>query len=160
LQLPFAQVREAASAAAAAAVGSSVYSHNLRIVHCGPIVRRSWWEHLVHFVDNRGYGNATHETAAVITGLLLSGIRLVEPSDGGVNVLRSFFSRSDATLTKVSRVKCNFGREEDATRLITAFQMNKTVTDLSIRRIDNLKGGRAWKYSCCHIAKYATVATA
>jgi hypothetical protein len=141
LQLPFAQVREAASAAAAAAVGSSVYSHNLRIVHCGPIVRRSWWEHLVHFVDNRGYGNATHETAAVITGLLLSGIRLVEPSDGGVNVLRSFFSRSDA-------------------RLITAFQMNKTVTDLSIRRIDNLKGGRAWKYSCCHIAKYATVATA
>jgi Leucine Rich repeat len=80
----------------------------------------------------------------VITKLNLYDVKLVsDPSpDGGLNVLKDFFGRSDTTLTNVTLVYCcNFGSQEDASQLLAAFHTNRTVTDLTIRQIQNLEGG-------------------
>ena len=63
-----------------------------------PIDRRSS-QHLVdHLFDN----HSRDEVRAAISDLLLGCVELVrDPSDGGVNVLRELFSRSDTTLTRV-----------------------------------------------------------
>jgi hypothetical protein len=81
-------------------------------------------EHLVNFLDDID----SHEV--VITELELFCVHLSEPSDGGLDVLRAFFSRSDTTmLTKVTLWDCNFGNQEDASQLLAAFETNRTVTD-------------------------------
>jgi hypothetical protein len=84
-------------------------------------------QHLVHFLDN----GDSHE----VTELVLCHVFTLQPSDGGLEVLRSFFARSDTTLTKVRLESCNFGQAEDASQLLMAFQTNTTVTDLEIRDI-------------------------
>jgi Ran GTPase-activating protein (RanGAP) involved in mRNA processing and transport len=107
-------------------------------------------QHLVDFLEknknnnnnnNNGQnGDDSHEEAIVITELPLLDIALSEPSDGGLIVLRDFFSRSDTALTKVTLSWSYFGTAEEASHLIAAFQTNRTVTDLTIRQISNLRG--------------------
>jgi hypothetical protein len=68
---------------------------------------------------------------------------IYDPSpDGGVNVLRDFFARSDTTLTKVTFSDCAF-RHPDALQLLAAFHTNRTVTDITIHEMKKLQGGAA-----------------
>jgi Leucine Rich repeat len=97
-------------------------------------VDRRSLQHLVDFMDN----SDSREVA--ITELWFFCVRLSEPSDGGLDVLRTFFSRSDTTLTKVCLYYCNFGSAQDASQLLAAFETNRTVTDLTIHQIGNLQG--------------------
>jgi hypothetical protein len=108
--------------------------HNKLVVYgCGRAVDRQSVDHLVNFLG----GN---NDAIVVTELELRDFRLSEPSDGGVDVLRTFFARSETTLTKVTLYRCGFGSAVAASQLLAAFERNRTVSDLSIRRIDNLQG--------------------
>jgi hypothetical protein len=102
----------------------------------GPVDRASW-EHLVSFLDNHRIGP---QGVSTITEFLLEGIQLPERSDGGLDVLRRFFARSDTTLTKVTLWDCNFGNTEEASQLLEAFHTNRTVTDFTIAGIKNLEG--------------------
>jgi hypothetical protein len=94
-----------------------------------PPIGRSSLEHLVDFIDS---GVDSHEVTA--SELLLYQVRLIsDPShDGGLNVLREFFARSDTMLTKVALQWCRFGSQEDTSRLLAAFQTNRIVSDLNI----------------------------
>jgi Ran GTPase-activating protein (RanGAP) involved in mRNA processing and transport len=110
--------------------------HKLKIIGDFPRPRidRHSWQHLVDFLDDR---RGSHDEVA-ITELELGCIQLSEPFDGGLNVLRAFFARSDTTLTKVT-LDCWL--PQDASRLLLeAFHTNRTITDLTIRRIINLEG--------------------
>jgi Leucine Rich repeat len=92
-----------------------------------PRVNRHSLQHLVRFLDNIG----AHKVR--ITKLELCGIRLLDPSDGGLDVLRRFFSRSDTTLTNVTLKWSRFGsQEENLSQLLSAFHTNRTITDLTI----------------------------
>jgi hypothetical protein len=91
--------------------------------HDEPPVDRQSWEHLVTFLDRHD----SHE----VTELRLQNLELAQPSDGGLEVLCTFFSRSDTSLTKVAlRKRNNFGGEEGTSQLISAFETNRTVTEL------------------------------
>jgi hypothetical protein len=103
-----------------------------------PIDRRSL-QHLVDFLDNHVDSHAD----VVITDLILDNVTLVSgPSpDGGLNVLKDFFTRSDISLTKVTLRRCDFGTTEDAVELLAAFHTNRTITDLGINcGVANLEG--------------------
>jgi Leucine Rich repeat len=113
-----------------------------------PIDRRSW-QHLVDFLDNyhshhRDIDAHEDEEQAVISTLFFELFQLESSdhshSDGGVEVLQSLFARSDTTLTKVTIRFCNFGSQEEATRLLAAFHANRTVIDLTIDGIMHLEG--------------------
>jgi hypothetical protein len=61
--------------------------------------------------------------------------------DGRLEVLCTFFSRSDTTLTKVTLSSCDFGTAQDSSQLLAAFESNRTVTDLTLSNgIRNLEG--------------------
>jgi hypothetical protein len=95
----------------------------------GDGIDRHSWQHVVDFLDNV---DGSHEV--IITDLALDYCRLVSnPSDGGWEVLRTFFSRSDTKLTKVRLEGCDVGTAEETLQLLAAFQSNRTVTDLTIR---------------------------
>jgi hypothetical protein len=123
--------------------------HTLLVVghetYTPPVDRRSW-EHLVDFLDNNNKGSdGEHEDDSHddvrITELALHYVKLPQPSDGGLDVLRDFFARSDdMTLTKVFLQGCNFGAAEEASQRLAAFHTNRSVTDFSIQRISNLEG--------------------
>jgi hypothetical protein len=73
----------------------------------------------------------------VITHLVLYALNLTRhPNDGsgGLDVLRTFFARSDSTttLTKVTLWHCDFGTVDEALQLLASFQTNPTVVDLEI----------------------------
>jgi hypothetical protein len=121
------------------------------------IVDRRSLQHLVDFVDNNN-NNGRSSSSIVLEGgvvdrheeeeeevaieqLVLNGLRLSHPHDGGLNVLTNFFARSDTKLTEVSLYCCHFGTTQDASRVLASFQTNRTVTDLTIKDIANLKGG-------------------
>jgi Ran GTPase-activating protein (RanGAP) involved in mRNA processing and transport len=110
-----------------------------------PMDRRSL-QHLVDFLDGRR--DSHHEDIIAITELELAGIRLIEPSDGGVNVLEDFFARSDTTLTKLVLRDCNFGTTEDALQVLAAIHTNGTVIDLTISGIQHLEGRGAALGAC------------
>jgi hypothetical protein len=94
-------------------------------------------QHLVDILDN----SDAHEHEAIITYLCLESIYLsLEPSDGGLEVLRTFFARGDTTLTRVILLRCKFGSQDDASRLLAACQSNRTITDMTIYHINNLRG--------------------
>lgn len=115
-----------------------------------PIDRRS----LQHLVDFLSLGEQQQQqppppppqplplAGVVVTELQLLHVNLVSDPcpDGGVNVLRDFFARSDTTLTKVMLRHCNFGNAQEASRLVTAFQSNRTVVDLEIKEIQYVDG--------------------
>jgi Leucine Rich repeat len=66
---------------------------------------------------------------------------LVHPPDGGLDILRDFFARSDTTLTKVTLIEGRmFGPAEETSQILAAFHTNRTVTDLTLKGIDNLWG--------------------
>jgi hypothetical protein len=80
-----------------------------------------------------------------------------------LNVLIGFFARSDTAttfLTKVTLHYCDFGSEEDTSRLLTTFHANRTVTDLTIRGIDNLEGTALGNSLSGLLHKHAAAATA
>jgi Leucine Rich repeat len=119
-----------------------------------PPVDRQSLQHLIDFLDNNNNNRADGEheddspeggAIVTITELKLHNIRLVEPSDGGLNVLKDFFSRSNTTplLTKVTLEWCSFGSQDDASQLLAAFHTNRTVTDLRFHRNHNIEGGAA-----------------
>jgi hypothetical protein len=85
---------------------------------------RHSWQHVVDFLDN---GDGSHEV--IITELELDYVEPPDAPDGGLEVLRTFFARSDTTLTKVTLYGCNFGQAEDALELLAALQTNRTVSD-------------------------------
>jgi Leucine Rich repeat len=117
--------------------------HRLCIIigYEGPMDRQSL-QHLVDYLDN-------HDTyEGTITELWLDGIQLPEPSDGGLKVLRTFFARSDTTLTKVT-LRCVRFSKEDASRLLAAFHTNRAVTELSIHSIRNLHNADLGNSLCC-----------
>jgi hypothetical protein len=100
-------------------------------------IDRHSWQHVVDFLDNV---DGSHEV--FITEMVLHYCRLVSnPSDGGWEVLRTFFARSDTILTKVTLDYCDFGTlENDFLELLAAFQTNRTVSDLTINGTHNLRG--------------------
>jgi Leucine Rich repeat len=112
--------------------------HRLCVAHGHELVDRPSLEHLFDVLDNA----AVDESRVVaVTELKLHDLRLfTEPSDGGLNVLQRFFSRSDTTLTKVTLDMCTFGGHQDASQLFAAFRTNTTVTDLEIHVVFNLEG--------------------
>jgi hypothetical protein len=63
-----------------------------------PFLDRRSLQHVVHYLAER----------PKVTELELHCIQLSYPSDGGLQVLRTFFSRSDTTLTKVTLNHCTF----------------------------------------------------
>jgi hypothetical protein len=81
-----------------------------------------------------------HEVDIPVTELKLDAIELSLPHDGGLELLCTFFTRSDTTLTKATLSWCHFGTAQDAAQLLAAFETNRTVTDLTIYRIRNLHG--------------------
>jgi hypothetical protein len=90
-------------------------------------------QHMVDFLDSGEH--------SVVTELVLDNVKLTQPSGGGLDILRAFFSsRSDTTLTKVVLWHCDFGSHEGASKLLAAFQNNRTVVDLAICRIKNFEG--------------------
>jgi Leucine Rich repeat len=106
-------------------------------------------QHLVGFLDAQprarddddddANNNDDDDEPVVITELELQNVRILsEPSDGGLDVLRDFFSRSDTSLTKVTMDRCDFGSAQETSRLLAAFHSNRTVTDLTIKRLGNL----------------------
>jgi hypothetical protein len=98
-------------------------------------------ECLVSVLDNYGRDeDSKDEEGITITELVLANVHLKEPSDGGVNVFKAFFTRSDTTLTKVTLQWSDFGSQQDTSQLIAAFETNRTVTDLSILGIRDLYG--------------------
>jgi hypothetical protein len=92
-------------------------------------------QYLVNFLNN--HHRRSHEEV-VIMELKLRLIKLI--SDGGLDVLRNFFARSDTTLTKIIFDRCRFGEEEVISHFLSALYTNRTITDLSIRTINNLEG--------------------
>jgi hypothetical protein len=112
--------------------------HTLRIDgYGGPPIERQSLQHLIDFLDNV----ESHEVA--ITELYFSDIELVsDPSpDGGLDVLKDFFGRSDTTVTKVALYWCKFGSTQDASQLLAAFHTNRIITDLAISHgVPNLEG--------------------
>jgi hypothetical protein len=57
-----------------------------------------------------------------------------------LNVLRGLFA-NNTTMTKVTLEYCDFGNEEEsASQLLSAFQTNRTVTDLTVNSLRNLSG--------------------
>jgi Leucine Rich repeat len=117
-----------------------VYVEELEIGR--PVDRRSL-QHLVDFLVN-DVDDTTPRREAVITELFLDNVTLVsEPSpDGGLNVLKDLFARSDTTLTltKVTLRHCDFGSQQNTEQLLAAFHTNRTITYLYIQRINNLRG--------------------
>jgi hypothetical protein len=104
-------------------------------------------QYMVDFVDN---GDDSHKDL-VITKLSLEAIHLSHPyfyyyhddsgpSDSGLQVLCTFFARSDTTLTKATLKGCDFGNTEETAQLISSFQTNRTVTDLTVHGIRYLRG--------------------
>jgi Leucine Rich repeat len=109
--------------------------HKLRVHgHSSPTVDRRSWQHLVDFLDN---GDNSHEV--VMTELELCAVELSEPSDGSLQVLQRFFSRSDTSLKKVTLWSSDFGSAQETSRLLEAFHTNRTVTDLTIKCLGNLE---------------------
>jgi hypothetical protein len=86
-----------------------------------PIDRRSL-QHLVDFLDKvRVDGDSSDPDDVVrITELELHHVRLMDPSDGGLDLLCTFFARSDTTITKVTLQRCKFGSQQDTSRLFNS----------------------------------------
>jgi Leucine Rich repeat len=101
-----------------------------------PPVDRQSLQHLVDFLDSHQREDA--QTVVIITELELDRVRLSEPSDGGLQVLCTLFARCDTTLTKIALYGCYFGSREDVARLLAALATNRTLTDLTIRDMNNL----------------------
>jgi hypothetical protein len=81
-------------------------SHKLVVYHLNgfpPIDRRSL-QHLFDFLDSQ---LDSHDVAVAMTELDLYHVGLVYPADGGLDVLRSFFSRSDSNLAEVTLYFCD-----------------------------------------------------
>jgi hypothetical protein len=75
-----------------------------------------------------------------ITEITVEYVHLL--SDGAVNVLRDYFARSYTTLTKVTLADhCSSSTTEETSQLLAAFETNRTVSNLTIRRICSLQGG-------------------
>jgi Leucine Rich repeat len=101
-------------------------------VNLGENVARQSVRYLVDFLRSRD--------AHQVTELVLCEFKILQPSDGGLDVLCDFLS-NQVTLTKVRLLHgCNFGSEQEASRLLVAFQTNTTVTDLTFYGIRNLDG--------------------
>jgi hypothetical protein len=104
-----------------------------------PPMDRHSLEHLVNH-----HHRESHEEVTITELELIRCIDMVSARtapDGGLGVLRTFFARSDTTLTSVSLSFCIFGGEEDASQLLSAFQTNRTVTDfLAVGYVCNLRG--------------------
>jgi hypothetical protein len=106
--------------------------------------------HLFEFLDSP-QRDATAAAAAaaddddddeqlVVTDLELEFVELSEPPDGGLNSMRTFFSRSDTTLTRVSLWACNVGGEGEVKQLLSVFHTNRTVVELQISHTNNVRG--------------------
>jgi hypothetical protein len=94
-------------------------------------VSRQSVQYLVEFLQGD-----THD----VTELVLIFVVLAQPSDGGIDVLRSLFA-APTTLTKITLDNhCNFGSGQDASQLIAALQTNPLVTNLTIADINHLHG--------------------
>jgi hypothetical protein len=112
---------------------------DLRLDFTDERVNRQSVQYLVDFLS----GEDAHE----VTELVFGGFLLVQhPSDGGLHVLCNFLA-NNTTMTKVTLSwNCDFGTAEEASQLLAALQTNRSVTDLTIYKIDNLQGaelGRA-----------------
>jgi Leucine Rich repeat len=103
------------------------------------LVNRYSFQYLVDFLDSQ-QGRVTFWQPTAVTKLKLNRIRLPHPSDGGLQVLHAFFSRSDTTLTNVELYDCDFGSQEDTIQLLAAFHPNRTVTGLTVGRIRHMDG--------------------
>jgi hypothetical protein len=101
-----------------------------------PPVDRQSLQHLVDFLDNVD----SHKFVVIAELHLYHVLLFSDPSDVGLNVLTDFIGRSDTTLTRVVLWRCNFGSQEDASKLLPAFHTNRTITDLTIHQIRNLEG--------------------
>lgn len=106
--------------------------HKLVIYGYGAAVDRRSLQHLVDFLLD---GNSPH----VVTELEFNNVYLSYPSDGGFEVLRDFFARSNTTLTSVIFHGYSiFGNVQEASQLFAAFRTNRTVTGLTISYIRDL----------------------
>jgi hypothetical protein len=107
-----------------------------------PRIDRRSWEHLIHVLEREQSSRGKKQP--VKHHLKLKNVKLPGnwnyPSDGSLDVLRSFFARSDTTVTRVTLWECDFGTAQEASLLLAAFRTNRTVTDLCIKGIDKLRG--------------------
>jgi hypothetical protein len=71
-----------------------------------------------------------------------------------LQVLRSFFARSDTPLSKVTIYGCNFGTTEQASQLLAAFETNGTVNDMKIGAISNLECGVSLGRCVCRLLQH------
>jgi hypothetical protein len=115
-----------------------LHQHRLSLTYASSVNRQSV-QYFVDFLSREEEPTARH----VVTELELSDFSLLQPSDGGMNVLCDFLA-NQMTLTTVKIThRCNFGTTEEASRLLAAFQTNRTVTDLTIYSICNREGSAA-----------------
>jgi hypothetical protein len=108
------------------------HNHCLTIIGYGyeETVDRNSLQYLVDFLDNR---NSNEDSPPVaVTNLFLSGIYLLAPSDGGLNVLRRYLAGNDMTLTKISFNHCIFGDLHEYSQLLQALHTNRTITIIQI----------------------------
>lgn len=103
----------------------SFYFDNGEIAHGS---NRQSVEYLVDFLQGD-----SHE----VTELSLAYFSPSEPADSGLDILREFFA-NNTTLTTVMLRDSDFGSEEDASRILAAFEANTSVTELSIYNIEHL----------------------
>jgi Leucine Rich repeat len=111
----------------------------LCIDHCNDVNRQN----VQYFVDF-----LSGERQQGVIALDLTNFRLVEPPDGGLNVLCNFFANVTTTLTKVGLFSVAFGTAEEASRLFAALQTSRSVTDLAIYKADNLEGAALGNCIC------------
>jgi hypothetical protein len=103
-------------------------------------VNRQSVQYLVDFFLQQSEEDSSSQHEAV-SQLNLEYFSLVQPSDGGIDVLRDLFSNQRTTLlTRIKLYHYNFGSEEDTSRVIGACRTNGSVTDLHMNTVRNLRG--------------------
>jgi hypothetical protein len=140
--LPPLPARHEAIADAIARLEDPLHAHERHILKTGTLRRPGLLypytcqnlEDLVDLLDN----HVASSPQAIISQLELDGVVLVGAfrgftlPDGGLEVLKRFFARSDTTLTCVSFDGCAFGGRNDHLQILEAFYQNRTVSELRI----------------------------
>jgi Leucine Rich repeat len=103
-----------------------------KLVMSGAGVDRQSLQFLVNFLSQ--------DTQHQVTELDFYGFTLLQPPDGGVNVLCDLFANITTTFTKITLRHCDFGATRETSQVLAAVQSNRSVTDLTFFGIQNLQG--------------------
>jgi hypothetical protein len=121
---------------------------------------------MVDFLDNRDDDDDDDSPTAIVTELVLSGIHLPVPSDGGLTtVLAAVLCQERySSLTKThyfAIVVLALQLKKPYNFLLPALHTNRTITDIKIPRACRRVGRCCtWKFPLRFNAKHAAAATA